>query len=234
MSFSDDIEKEVKRIFRQPWTTTEATTVPETGSIALESNVAREIPSGVVLYSDLKQSTALVESRSREIAAEVYRAFLYSAAQIVRNEGGDVTAYDGDRVMAVFMGTTPNTNAALAALKINRAVKSVINPALSAQYGAQAYQVTHVTGIDSSSLFVARAGVRGDNDLVWIGRAANYAAKLTEISGGAASYITGAVYDAMTDRAKIGGNPARNMWDERTWTAMNAMRIFRSDWTYPI
>jgi class 3 adenylate cyclase len=234
MSFAEDVEIEVKRIFREQWTVTAATVVPETDSIALESNVAKEIASGVVLYSDLKQSTALVESKSRGIAAEVYRTFLYGAAQIIRSEGGEITAYDGDRVMAVFMGTTPNADAAVAALKINHAVKKIINPALVAQYGAQAYQVSHVTGVDASPLFVARAGVRGDNDLVWIGRAANYAAKLTEMTSGVASYITGAVFDAMGDRAKLGGNPERSMWEERTWTSMNGMRIFRSNWTYAI
>ena len=32
-------------------------------------------------------------------------------------------------------------------------------------------------GIDTSKLFVARTGIRKSNDLVWVGRAANYAAK---------------------------------------------------------
>jgi class 3 adenylate cyclase len=234
MSFAEDVETEVKRIFRQQWTVTAATTVPGTGSIALENNVAKEIASGAVLYSDLKESTGLVESETRGVAAEVYRAFLYSAAQIIRSEGGEITAYDGDRVMAVFVGSTPNTNAAVSALKINHAVKKVINPALAAQYGARAYQAKHITGVDNSPLFVARAGVRGDNDLVWIGRAANYAAKLTEMTSGVASYITGTVFDAMTDRAKMGGVPVRSMWEERSWTDMNKMRIFRSDWTFGI
>ncbi len=195
MAFADEIEKEVKRIMRETWTVTAATSTPDAKSIPLESNAAKEIGAGVVLYADLSDSTTMVESRSREVAAEVYRSFLYSAAQIIRDEGGDITAYDGDRVMAVFMTAAPNSDAAVSALKINYAVKKIINPALLAQYGDKAYQVTHVTGVDRSSLFVARTGVRGDNDLVWVGRAANYAAKLTEIPNDAPSLITGEVYD---------------------------------------
>src|SRR6266480_3785718 len=102
MSLASDLETEVKRIFRESWSTTKATVVPEPSSIALEKNEAKELESGTVLYADLSGSTDMVRYKTREFAAEVYRAYLYSAAQIIRNEGGDVTAYDGDRVMAVF------------------------------------------------------------------------------------------------------------------------------------
>ena len=47
--------------------------------------------------------------------------------------------------------------------------------------------------------------MRGDNDLVWVGRGANYAAKLTEISDDAATFITGEVFDRLHDSAKYGG-----------------------------
>jgi len=230
MSFVSDIEAEVKRIFREPWPTTKATVVPESDSIALEKNEAKEIEDGTVLYADLSGSTKMVQSKSREFAAEVYRAYLYSAAQIIKDNEGVVTAYDGDRVMAVFLGGTKNSNAARCALRINFAVLKIINPAIAAQYGDGTYTVTQVVGIDRSPLFVARTGVRGDNDLVWVGHAANYAAKLTEISNDAPTFITGAVFDSLADWAKYGGNPQTLMWTERQWTQMNNMRIYSSTW----
>jgi class 3 adenylate cyclase len=48
--------------------------------------------------------------------------------------------------------------------------------------GQYVYQLKHVIGIDSSSLFACRIGIRNDNDAVWVGRAANYAAKLSAIT----------------------------------------------------
>jgi uridylate cyclase len=234
MSFASDIEGEVKRIFRENWTTTAATVVPEPKSIALESNVAKEIAYGTVLYADLSGSTKMVESQTSSFAAEVYRAYLYSAAQIIRNEAGSVTAYDGDRVMAVFLGDAPNTNAARCALKINHVVRNVINPAIAAQYGAEKYIVRHVVGVDRSPLFVARTGVRGDSDLVWVGRAANYAAKLTEIAGDDPTFITGEVFDKLHESAKIGGANRELMWRQRKWTPMNDMRIYSSAWFWKL
>jgi|SRR6266853_1627462 len=234
MTFAADIETEVKRIFRQSWVTTKTTTVPEASDIALERNEAKEIDSASVLYADLSGSTNMVQAKTREFAAEVYRAYLYSAAQIIRSEGGEVTAYDGDRVMAVFVGDSPSTTAAKCALKINWAVQHIISPAIVTQYGAGTYTVKQVIGIDHSPLFVARTGVRGDNDLVWVGRAANYAAKLTELSSDAPTYITGTVFDRLDDSAKYGGEPRRLMWVERTWTQVNNMRIYSSTWWWAL
>src|SRR5438093_11764048 len=75
-----------------------------------------------VLYADMSGSTRLVDSQKPHFAAEVYKAYLACAARIIKNETGVVTAYDGDRVMAVFIGDSKNTNAVKAAFKINGAV----------------------------------------------------------------------------------------------------------------
>ena len=235
MSFATDIEAEVKRIFREQWKISKATTVPEPSDIALERNDAKVIDDGTVLYADLSGSTTMVQSYKPQFAAEVYRAYLYCAAQIIRNESGVITAYDGDRVMAVYLGKAPNTNAATTALKINFAVKSIINPAIVAQYGTTiAYAAKQVVGVDRSALWVARTGVRGDNDLVWVGRAANYAAKLTEIANDDASFITGEVFDRLADSAKYKTGKTTLMWRERKWSQMNDMRIYSSNWTWSL
>ncbi len=75
--------------------------------------------------------------------------------------------------MAVFIGNAKNSSAARAALKINFARLHIIHPALKAQYPKTTYELKYVVGVDTSQLFVARTGIRGANDLVWVGRAAN-------------------------------------------------------------
>jgi class 3 adenylate cyclase len=77
-----------------------------------------------------------------------------------------------------------------------------ITPALKNQYASNDYNLKHVIGIDTSKLLVARIGVRYDNDLVWVGRAANYAAKLSSLSDDFAIYITHSVHDNMHESVK--------------------------------
>jgi class 3 adenylate cyclase len=140
----------------------------------------------------MADSTKLVDSETPQFAAEIYRCYLVCAARIVKANDGSITAYDGDRIMAVFIGDTKNTNAAKTALQINAAVIDIINPPISNQYPQSTYRLSHVIGIDTMPfvlLFVARIGVRNDNDLVWVGRAANYAAKLSSINEGNTVFI---------------------------------------------
>ena len=174
MSLGDDLNSEVRKILREQWTTRQGHVVPDPEDLGLGNDAV--LLDGTVLYADLNGSTKLVETMKPEFAAEVYKCFLTCAARIIRAEGGEITGYDGDRIMAVYLGGSKNSDAARTALKINYSVEKIINPAIRDQYPHNSYALAHVVGIDTSNLFVARVGVRGDNDLVWVGRAANYAA----------------------------------------------------------
>ena len=165
-------------------------------------------------------------------AAEIYKCYLVCAARIIRSENGTITSYDGDRIMAVYRGRRKDDRAVLAALKINFAVQQIINPAIRDQYPNVDYLVKHVVGIDTSTLFVARTGIRGANDLVWVGRAANYAAKLSARSE-PATQITSEVYDRLNREAKIASN-GQNMWTQTTASDIGHKRIYTSSWCWRV
>ena len=59
---------------------------------------------GTVLYADLDSSTNLVDEYKPQFAAEMYKTYLHCAAKIIRSEGGTITSYDWDRIMAVYVG----------------------------------------------------------------------------------------------------------------------------------
>jgi class 3 adenylate cyclase len=113
-------------------------------------------------------------------------------------------------------------------------VQEIINPLLKDRYPKKTYQLKHVVGIDTSELLVARIGVRNDNDLVWVGRAANYAAKLCSLNGKHSTYITGKVFNSMSKDVKYGGENNSLMWDEKVWTARSNMGIYGSTWWWSI
>jgi class 3 adenylate cyclase len=94
--------------------------------------------------------------------------------------------------------------------------------------------VQQAVGVDTGSLFLARTGIRGANDLVWVGRAANHAAKLCSLrSGSYASWITKTVYDSMNSSAKNSSDGCP-IWEEAVWNAMEGMTVYRSSWTWAI
>jgi|ERR1035437_832841 class 3 adenylate cyclase len=179
MGLSDDLKGEVGQIFKEQWNATDGYVVPDPEDIG-HGNEARKLV-GAVLYSDLIDSTGMVNEYGEKFCAEVYKAFLRCASKIITKNKGDITAFDGDRIMAVFLGLSKEINAVNAAKQIEGAIIKIINPAIKFQYPKTLFVANQVCGIDTSSLFVARTGYRTSNDLVWVGKAANFAAKLSQI-----------------------------------------------------
>jgi class 3 adenylate cyclase len=231
MGLGLDIKTAVAKIFRENWDPRDGTVVPSDSSVTLGNDAVKL--SATVLYADLAESTSLVDVYPPHFAAEIYKTYLSTAGRIIRDEGGTITAYDGDRIMAVFIGDRKNTRAVKTALKINYAVKSLIMPAKRAQYPDNTYELKQVVGIDTSEMWVAKTGVRGANDLVWVGRAANHAAKLTALPDAHSSYITAAVYGVLSDEAKTSSS-GKTMWERVRWTGFNNSIIYRSNWTWRI
>jgi class 3 adenylate cyclase len=90
------------------------------------------------------------------------------------------------------------------------------------------FGVRQVVGIDTSLIRAARTGVRGGNDLVWVGRAANIAAKLTEIKANERTWITKAVYEYGDTAVKLGGADQRPMWTQYAWTERGNTPVYGS------
>lgn len=227
MTLKEDLTADVKKIFRDLWTTVEKSTVPEPKDIGL-GNDAGHFQEMTVLYADINGSTSMVDRYKWSFSAEVYKAYLHCAAKLIKSEGGTITAYDGDRVMAVFTGIGKETYAVRCALKINTFVRNVINPAINAQYANNTFTLAHSIGIDTSEIHVARIGVKNDNDLVWVGRAANHAAKLTTLPE-YPIWITDSVFAALDASVKQYANTGLDVWESRLWTAMDNACIYRTD-----
>lgn len=232
MALVDDLKAEVATVFSTAWERSSGRVVPVPSSIGL-GNKAIEFESATVLYADLDGSTAMVDRWPWMFCAEIYKTYLHCAAKLIKAQDGVISAYDGDRVMAVFIGERKCTRAATAALQLNYAVRHILNPALKRQYPQAEFELQHAVGIDMSSIRAARTGVRGDNDLVWIGRAANYAAKLTSLPNREFQvWITADVFNIMAPNVKQYKQSA--VWQARSWSKMNDLLIYGSNWVFAL
>src|ERR1044072_6999582 len=192
MALKDDLSTDVETILRQEWSIREGQVVPKTEDVALAGGAVKL--NATILYADLADSTELAMQYDRRVAAKVFKSFLSCCSRIIRAYNGDIRSFDGDRVMGVFFGTTKNISAAKCALKINWAFLKIIKPKLEAKYESLrtgSFKLAHCVGIDTSEVLVIRSGIRNNNDLVWVGRAPNVAAKLSNIRNGPYhSYMT--------------------------------------------
>jgi len=232
MSLKDDLVNSVSRIIQQSWDVWDGRTVPDT-DVALEGGAVRL--DATVLYADLAQSSRLATDFQQKTAAKVIRIFLYCMCRLITAHEGTITSFDGDRVMGVFLGDSKNSNAATCALKMNYVTLKIIQPKVKDYFTSLSeagFNISHCVGVDTSAIMAVRAGQRGSNDLVWVGRAPNLAAKLSEIRESPYySYISEDVFSRLNESAKLCGVEKRLMWEQRSFQYIDEpMTVYRSSW----
>ncbi|MBI3934446.1 MAG: adenylate/guanylate cyclase domain-containing protein [Acidobacteria bacterium] len=138
-----------------------------------------------ILYNDLHRFTALVSSHPKEITLLVLDSFVSEMTRITSLCNGTVVDCAGDRIMAAFCkpsgdgSTKPIEDAVRCAFWMQTVVSKALNPVLS-QRGLP--PLSCGIGIEYGEVLVARVGVRNRNKLVFLGHAANWAAKLQDLA----------------------------------------------------
>jgi class 3 adenylate cyclase len=234
--FSDELIAEVKTTVEGRWDSREGQVVPQSESLRLAND--RVVLDAVLLYADLADSTEMAIA-NQQIASEVFKSYLRGVTKIVHRNEGHVRSFDGDRVMGVFIGDYKNTNAARCGLQIHWFFSKVLTAKFREYYTEQvaAFNFDQTVGIDRSSIYVARSGVRDNNDLIWVGRAPNIAAKLSTIRMNKfKTFITPIVYKALDRPSKFQGTPQRDMWTLLNWTDTGNQygipQIYGSEWIW--
>ena len=226
MALGEDLNSEVRKILQEPWAVTPAGRAPTPERLGL-GNEGRTIEAAV-LYADLDESTKLVDSQEATFAGQLYKSYLVTTARVIGSEQGTIAAFDGDRIMAVYTGRKIAERAVRTALKIHYAVQNVINPAIGDLKPGSRYLLKQSVGVDCGQLLVVRTGIHSANDLVWIGRAANYAAKLSTRPA-PLTHITDEVYQLLPRELKVGSS-GQQIWTYEWVPAMANRRIYSSSW----
>lgn len=225
-----DYEQLVSHVLTTPWNVRAGVVVPEHKDVVLTGGAVRL--DLTILYADLADSTRMATNYDKRVVAKLYRSFLASCSQLIRDNGGHIRSFDGDRVMGIWIGNWKNTPAVRCALQINYVLTQIISPRFAQAFPTFAgqYPIAHAAGVDTSDILAVRAGVRGDNDLVWVGKCANVAAKLSTLRESPYhSFITSAVYSKLHASAKV-SQSGLAMWEARHVDGIGT--IYRSNWRW--
>src|SRR3989338_4991097 len=239
MVTKEELEKQIRNCFTDKYEIASGYIIPEIDDIQL-GNYGKELDLAM-LFIDIKESTKIVDAFRRETAVKMYKSFLWGVAQIARGNGGELRSFNGDGVLVVFIGISKCTNAVRAGLQMSWFVKEILKPRIQGYFRENkklfGLNFDIGIGVDVGKILVVRGGIRGENnnDLVWVGNATNYAVKLSALSKNDYHiYISEDVYKNMYKSSRLGGDPKRDMWESRTWTDMEGITIYRSNWTWSI
>jgi uridylate cyclase len=198
--------------------------VPDPANVPL-GNEAMQFDA-TALFIDVRQSTDISNTFRRQTAAKMMKAYFSGAVKIINDNGGRVRSFNGDGMLALFMGGTRTSPAVKSAMQVDWFVGNALQPKfrryfannLSALGNALGFEIG--CGIDDGTIFAVKVGIRGTNDVAWVGRCTNTAAKLSNLGKGARNiYITGIAYDRLHDWAKL-SDSGINMW-----SPMNFMEL---------
>jgi adenylate cyclase len=219
MALVDTLTSEVETILEIKWDERSGNVIPETDDVALKNGAVKI--EATFLYADLAGSSILAKTCPWQTTAIIIRAYIDISVRLIRAHSGEIRSFDGDRVMGIFKGDTPNTSAVNCAREIDWMVEKVINPKAEAKFKSikdNNIKIRHCVGIDTSEARAVRSGIRNNNDLIWIGKAPSFAAKLSDIREYPYSvYISKECYNKLADSAKKDGT-GDNIWENRIYT----------------
>lgn len=190
--------------------------VPTSADVALANGAVKL--EAAFLYADLAGSSRIAKVCPWETTAKIIRAYLDCAVRIIRAHEGEIRSFDGDRVMGVFIGGSRRSNAVRSALKIKWATEKLIQEEATARFKSvrnNDVRIRQACGVDVGVTRAVRAGIRNNNDLIWIGRPPSFAAKLSDQREHPyATFISKAVYGSLAEDAKL--SRGTDMWEAKT------------------
>ncbi|ARC58392.1 Adenylate cyclase 2 [Frondihabitans sp. 762G35] len=216
MTLKDDVEREIKSTVETALSTSKQQLsndkVPKSSEIGYSGGVYLQ---SVYLYADMIDSSGLVRHHPPETVARVFKAYLQVAVRVIRAHDGYIRSFDGDRVMGVFAGPDRAIRAVKAAMKIKWSVEALVQPALRSQFKSlqdSGWKLQGAIGIANGEALLIRAGIRDNDDLVSIGRNANFAAKLSDERHGNYTIRIGAgAHALLNDDTRLSSGV--NMWE---------------------
>ena len=221
MALLDDLKNKISSYSKQPYEVEATEIVPATDYSKLTFGNKGLTCEFAFLFVDIRKSSLLVETYGVKTSAKIYQSFHEINVGVIQENGGSVRAFDGDRVMGVFSGSTKNTSAVKAAMQIKWAITNILNTTLGTS-------VVCGAGIDYGETLVTKIG-KGRNsenqDLVWVGKPCNYAAHLAHEANGTI-IISIESYSRLHSSSKnVSDSDLTNMWTTRVITLKSGKNV---------
>jgi len=232
MSLKDEITENVEAYMRSKYEIVNANVIPDKQSIRFGAH-AKKMKHAVVMYADLRASRSILSDNTPLITARVHKAFLYAASKCVRRQQGELRSFNGDSVLAFFIGKNAEKRAVISAMKIKCAVVTIINPIVKEKTGEK---LNFGIGIGKGEILVVKSGVSGEEmyqDLVWIGWPTYHAFEYGDRARSPKNiWISKNIFNAIKDDDNLRYSNGKYMWsyDDTQNFSFGGVRIYKTSY----
>lgn len=199
------------------YTTTKPRSVPNPEDIPLGKQAAQL--EATALFIDIRQSSDIANAVRRQTAAKMLKSYFRGAVTVINSHGGRVRSFNGDGMLALFIGDVRSSSAAKAAMETKWFVQNILGRKMDRYFQnnrqalGQELGLSIGCGLDDGYIYAVRVGIRGTNDVAWVGRCTNTAAKLSNILRPPQQIaLTREVYKRLPEDRRM--SKGRAMWSE--------------------
>lgn len=179
MVANQEIAEKIKGYLTESYTPSNANVVPKKADLTFGNSV-KKMPHVKVFYIDMRKSRKILFDASTFWSVKIHKAFLGGVTHCLENREGHLRSFNGDGLLAFFIGKNAASRAVRAAmdikgfvLEINKILKN--NGINNIDFGI---------GIAQGKVIVAKSGKAGDDqtrqDLIWVGIPVYIAVELSE------------------------------------------------------
>jgi class 3 adenylate cyclase len=219
MTLLEDLKQKVDEYLAGDYTKVKKTSVPSPENIPL-GNSAAELDA-TTLFIDVRQSSDITNAFRRQTAAKMMKGYFDGSVRIINKNGGSVRSFNGGGMLALFMGDSRSDNAVKAAMQTKWFVEEVSRSRFKSYFSSNQTAIGNAldfsigAGLDEGTIFAVRVGIKGTNDVAWVGRCTNTSAKLANLTSSPQSIaITRAVYERLNQNRKY--SKQTHMWSAET------------------
>ena len=188
MATNQETLNKIKEYLNQSYTKEETRVVPKRTALTF-GNTIKIMPHTVVLYVDMRKSKKILSDATTFWSVKIHKSFLLALTHCVEKREGHMRSFNGDGIMAFFVGENAASRAVRAAmdtkgyiLELNKELKK-----------SEKNTIDFGIGIGQGKIQVAKSGKAGDDltkqDLIWVGLPVYVAVELSEFGKNQKNYI---------------------------------------------
>ncbi len=170
-----DIIEEMEERLDERLEVQDSTKIPSPEDLPLHQNTGSKLETAA-FYIDLRGYSDLLESRRFDTVGRIISAFHYTIARFIKFHSGHIISFMGDGLLALFdPESNPIENAVRCALKYKYFFKNYFLDKIKERWKIE---LDYGIGVAYGQIIAIRTGMRGENDITWVGRCIKDAVKI--------------------------------------------------------
>lgn len=172
--------KKIEEMLTESYSKVETSNIPKKHHLTF-GNTVKIIKHTKILYIDMRKSREILSNATDFWSVKIHKSFLKAITHCIERRDGHLRSFNGDGVLAFFVGDYAASRAVRTAMDIKGFVLE-INKILE-DYDKD--PIDFGVGIAQGKVMVAKSGKAGDDqtkqDLIWIGTPVYVAVELADI-----------------------------------------------------